>query len=50
MSGTFGAELLAEALRDYPNQIWILLISFSDVDVLKDTINREPIFRYLENL
>jgi response regulator RpfG family c-di-GMP phosphodiesterase len=48
MPGTLGTELLAEAVKDYPNQIRILLTGFSDVEALKDAVNRGQIFRYLE--
>ena len=48
MPGTLGTELLAEAVKDYPDQIRILLTGFSDVEALKDAVNRGQIFRYLE--
>lgn len=48
MPGTLGTELLADAVKDYPDQIRILLTGFSDVEALKDAVNRGQIFRYLE--
>lgn len=48
MPGTLGTELLAQSAKDYPDQIRILLTGFSDIEALKDAVNRGHIFRYLE--
>jgi len=40
MPGTLGTELLAQALKKYPNQIRILLTGFADIEAIKDAINR----------
>ncbi len=48
MPGTLGTELLAESAKNYPDQIRILLTGFSDIEALKDAVNRGHIFRYLE--
>ncbi len=48
MPGTLGTELLAQAAKDYPSQIRILLTGFTDVEALKDAVNRGQIFRYIE--
>jgi response regulator RpfG family c-di-GMP phosphodiesterase len=47
MPETLGTELLAKAVKDYPDQIRILLSGFSDIEALKDAVNRGQIFRYL---
>lgn len=47
MPGTLGTELLAQAVLDYPDQIRILLTGYSDIEALKDAVNRGQIFRYL---
>ncbi len=48
MPETLGTELLAKAALDYPDQIRILLTGFTDIEALKDDVNRGHIFRYLE--
>ena len=48
MPGTLGTELLAEAVKDYPDQIRILLTGFSDIEAIKDAINRGQIYHYLQ--
>ena len=48
MPQELGTELLAYAVKDYPDQIRILLTGFSDMDALTDAINRGQIFRYLK--
>ena len=48
MPGTLGTELLAKAVQDYPEQIRILLTGYSDIEALKDAVNRGQIFRYLQ--
>lgn len=48
MPGTTGSELLAQTVIDFPDQIRILLTGFSDIDALKDAINRGQIYCYLQ--
>jgi response regulator RpfG family c-di-GMP phosphodiesterase len=48
MPGTLGTELLAQVVKEYPNQIRILLTGFSDIDAIKDAINRGQIYHYLQ--
>lgn len=48
MPGTLGTELLAQALKKYPNQIRILLTGFADIEAIKDAINRGQIYHYLQ--
>src|SRR5688572_32522243 len=48
MPGTLGTELLAQAVKDYPDQIRILLTGFSDIEAVKDAINRGQIYHYLQ--
>src|SRR6187431_1188651 len=48
MPGTLGTELLAQALKDNPDQIRILLTGFSDIEAIKDAINRGQIYHYLQ--
>jgi len=48
MPETLGTELLAEAVVDYPDQIRILLTGFSDIEAIKDAINRGQIYHYLQ--
>jgi len=48
MPETLGTELLAQAAVDYPDQIRILLTGYTDIEALKDAVNRGHIFRYLE--
>jgi response regulator RpfG family c-di-GMP phosphodiesterase len=47
MPDTLGTELLAETVKDYPDQIRILLTGYTDIDALKDAVNVGHIFRYL---
>jgi response regulator RpfG family c-di-GMP phosphodiesterase len=48
MPETLGTELLAKAALDYPDQTRILLTGYTDIEALKDAVNRGHIFRYLE--
>ena len=48
MPETTGTELLAKAALDCPDQIRILLTGYTDIEALKDAVNRGHIFRYLE--
>jgi response regulator RpfG family c-di-GMP phosphodiesterase len=48
MPVTTGSELLAEVVKQYPDQIRILLTGFSDIDALKDAINLGQIYCYLQ--
>ncbi len=48
MPGTLGTELLAQAVKENPDQIRILLTGFSDIDAIEDAINRGQIFHYLQ--
>jgi response regulator RpfG family c-di-GMP phosphodiesterase len=48
MPETSGTELLAKAVLDYPDQIRILLTGYTDIEALKDAVNKGHIFRYLE--
>ena len=48
MPGTLGTELLAQVVKEYPDQIRILLTGFSDIDAIKDAINRGQIYHYLQ--
>lgn len=48
MPVTLGTELLAQAVVEYPDQIRILLTGFSDMEALKDAINRGQIYCYLQ--
>ena len=48
MPETLGTELLAEAVKEFPEQIRILLTGFSDIEALKDAINRGQIYCYLQ--
>lgn len=43
-----GTELLAKAALNYPDQIRILLTGYTDIEALKDAVNKGHIFRYLE--
>lgn len=48
MPGTLGTELLAQAVKEYPDQIRILLTGFADIEAIKDAINRGQIYHYLQ--
>ena len=48
MPGTLGTELLAQAVKDNPDQIRILLTGFSDIEAITDAINRGQIYHYLQ--
>jgi len=48
MPGTLGTELLAYAVKDYPDQIRILLTGFSDIEAIKKAINQGQIYHYLQ--
>lgn len=43
-----GSQLLAEAVKVYPNQIRILLSGYADVEAIICAINKGFIFKYLE--
>jgi len=43
-----GTELLAQAVKNYPDQTRIMLTGFSDIEALKDAINNGQIFQYLQ--
>ena len=48
MPETLGTELLAEMVVENPDQIRILLTGYSDLNAIKDAINRGQIYQYLE--
>ncbi|MHB8260102.1 MAG: response regulator [Bacteroidia bacterium] len=48
MPGTLGTELLALVVKEYPDQIRILLTGFTDIEAIKDAINRGQIYHYLQ--
>lgn len=48
MPDTLGTELLAEMVKENPDQIRILLTGYSDLSAIKDAINRGQIYQYLE--
>lgn len=48
MPEVLGTELLAEVVQKYPDQMRILLTGFSDMDALKDAVNRGQIYKYLQ--
>lgn len=48
MPGTLGTELLAQAVKENPDQIRILLTGFSDIEAIKDAINKGQIYHYLQ--
>ena len=48
MPHTLGTELLAQTVKDFPDQIRILLTGFSDMEALKDAINKGQIYCYLQ--
>lgn len=48
MPGTLGTELLAQVVKEYPDQIRILLTGFADIEAIKDAINLGQIYRYLQ--
>ena len=48
MPGTIGTELLAQAVKDYPDQTRILLTAFADIEAIKDAINKGQIYHYLQ--
>lgn len=48
MPHTLGTELLAKAVKENPDQIRILLTGFSDIEAIKDAINRGQIYHYLQ--
>jgi len=48
MPEILGTELLAEALQKFPDQMRILLTGFSDIDALKDAVNRGQIYKYMQ--
>lgn len=48
MPETTGSQLLAQTVKDFPDQIRILLTGYSDIDALKDAINLGQIYCYLQ--
>ncbi len=48
MPGALGTDLLAQAVVDYPDQIRILLTGYSDMEAIKDAINRGQIYQYIQ--
>ncbi|HQQ95065.1 MAG TPA: response regulator [Bacteroidia bacterium] len=48
MPGAQGTDLLAQAVIDYPDQIRILLTGYSDMEAIKDAINRGQIYQYIQ--
>lgn len=48
MPETLGTELLAKAFTNYPDKIRILLTGYTDIEALKDAVNKGHIFRYIE--
>lgn len=48
MPETLGTELLAEAVKKYPDQTRILLTGYSDVEAIIDAINKGQIYKYLQ--
>ena len=48
MPGAQGTDLLAQAVTDYPDQIRILLTGYSDMEAIKDAINRGQIYQYIQ--
>lgn len=48
MPGTLGTELLARVVREFPDPVRILLTGFSDIEAIKDAINRGQIYHYLQ--
>jgi len=48
MPGILGTDFLAQAVKEFPDQIRILLTGFSDIEAIKDAINRGQIYHYLQ--
>lgn len=48
MPGAIGTELLAQSVKDYPDQTRILLTAFADIEAIKDAINKGQIYHYLQ--
>ena len=48
MPGALGTDLLAQTVKDNPDQTRILLTAFSDIDAIKDAINKGQIYQYLQ--
>ena len=48
MPETSGTELLAEAVKKYPDQTRILLTGYTDLEAIVDAINRGQIYKYLK--
>jgi YesN/AraC family two-component response regulator len=48
MPETTGTQLLAQAVKDFPDQTRILLTGYSDLEALKDAVNLGQIFCYLQ--
>jgi len=48
MPGMLGTELLADAVKQYPNQMRILLTGYADIESLADAVNRGQIFHYVQ--
>ncbi len=47
MPGMTGVEFFESILHDYPNPIRILLTGYSDLNAIKDAINKGQVYRYL---
>lgn len=43
-----GTELLADAVKKYPDQLRILLTGYTDIQALADAVNNGHIFKYLQ--
>ena len=48
MPGTTGTQFLESIVRKFPDPVRILITGFTDVDALKDGINKAQIYHYLE--
>ena len=48
MPGALGTELLNQSVKDYPDQIRILLTGFVDIEAIKEAVNGGKIYHYLQ--
>jgi two-component system, response regulator PhcR len=48
MPETTGTQLLADAVKKYPDQVRILLTAYSDIEALIEAVNYGLIFKYLK--
>ena len=48
MPETLGTELLTQSVKDYPDQVRILLTGFAEVEAIKEAINKGQIYHYLQ--